>query len=966
MFSSQIVTMKKLLLAALALALFTADGFAETVLEGKQASEKIPGASVIRYKDNIQNPSFIRFIEGKGPLESEIQTWVYSNFSLAEGYELTAYSEEGDIYGFTHIRFNQIYQGIPVEYTSLVAHIKNGRVETFSGYTTAYAPASAFSLSEGESLEKALTFVNAEVYKWEIPEEEAFIKWESEDPEASFYPTGEKVYLPENADFTSENIIPCWKFNIYASKPLYRAHVYVSAVSGEVMFEDMILKDVDTNTTANTSYSGNRIITTDYRSVQNNFRLRETGRGDGIRTFDMLNGTNHGNAVDILSNVNFWLDTGRAEYATDAHWGAEMVYDYYLNVHGRNSFDGNGIIMRSYVHYDVNYANAFWDGQRMTYGDGNSSISALTTVDIAGHEITHGVDQYTSNLIYQNESGALDESFADIFGNTVEASVKPDPIKNWLVGEEIGITLRSMSDPKSRQDPDTYLGQYYYLGTADNGGVHTNSGVQNYWFYLLSIGGTGTNDNNDAYNVSGISMLKAEQIAYRNRAFYLSSTSDYEDARFFSIQSAFDIYGACSPELASTVNAWYAVGLGNAYVSTVVSDFEASSTEICFLPAKVQFENLSNYNSVSYLWDFGDGNSSMLVNPEHTYSAPGTYTVKLTAIGNSTCGSDTENKVNYITVEPPADVQSGPYTICEGYPAKIRVTASDTAFWYADQTSTIPLFIGNPYISPVLMADTFFYVANGIPGQTQLVGPVDNTIGQGAVYSSLRYLVFDVYNTITLQKVTVYSFNTKTRIIELRNSSGTPIQSKMVSIGTGQHEIDLNFVIEPGTDYQLSCNDADFFRNSTGANYPYTISNLASITGPGNAPSSYYYFFYNWKIKGGDCVGTRNKVDVTIDFDPNCIPYLGENELNTLNSGVNVYPNPSTGIFNVEFELNKKTELSFRLIDSKGSTVFSDLNKLFESGKSIYTFEEGALPIGIYLLQIEGQNYHEIKKVVIN
>lgn len=958
--------MNKLLLLALALVLSTANGYSETVLEGKQASEKIPGTLIIRYKDNIQNPSFIRFIDGKGPLESEIQTWVNSNYSLSEGFELSAYTEEEDKYGYTHIRFNQLYQGIPVQYASLVAHVKNGRVQTFSGYTTSNIPTSAFTLTEVESLEKALNFVNADVYKWEIPEEEAFIKWESEDPEASFYPKGERVYLPENADFSSENIIPCWKFNIYSSKPLYRAHVYVSAVTGEVMFEDMILKDIDTNTTANTSYSGNRIITTDYRSVQNNFRLRETGRGDGIRTYDMLNGTNHGNAVDIISNVNFWLDTGRAEYATDAHWGAEMVYDYYLNVHGRNSIDGNGIIMRSYVHYDVNYANAFWDGQRMTYGDGNSSLSALTTLDIAGHEITHGVDQYTSNLVYQNESGALDESFADIFGNTVEASVKPDPVKNWLVGEEIGTNLRSMSNPKARQDPDTYLGQYYYQGTADNGGVHTNSGVQNHWFYLLSVGGSGTNDNSDAFNVTGIGIPKAEQIAYRNRAFYLSSTSDYEDARFFSIQSAFDIYGACSPELASTVNAWFAVGVGTAYVSAVVSDFTASNTEICFLPAQVRFENLSNYNAVSYLWDFGDGNSSNLVDPVHTYAAPGTYTVKLTAIGNSACGSDTENKSNYITVEPPADVQSGPYTICEGYPAKISVTAADTAFWYADQTSTVPIFIGSPYVSPVLTADTFFYVANGIPASTQLVGPVDNLIGQGANFNGERYLVFDVYNTITLQKVTVYSFNSKTRIIELRNSNGTPIQSKMVTLGTGQHEIELNFVIEPGTDYQLFSDEPDFFRNSTGAAYPYTISNLVSITGPGNAPASFYYYFYNWKIKGGDCVGNRNKVDVTIDFDPNCIPYVGENELNNSNASVNVYPNPSAGIFNVELKLNKKSELSFRLIDSKGSVIFSDLNQVFESGDSMYSIEKSGLPVGIYLLQIEGLNFLEIKKVIIN
>lgn len=198
------------------------------------------------------------------------------------------------------------------------------------------------------------------------------------------------------------------------------------------------------------------------------------------------------------------------------------------------------------------------------YGDGDGvNYGPVISLDVVGHEITHGVTEYSANLAYSYESGALNESFSDIFGESIEKFATGT--NDWLMGADLGTPFRSMSNPKDYYQPDTYKGSGWSTGSSDNGGVHTNSGVQNHWFYLLSVGGSGSNDNGNSYNFSGIGMTKAYKIAYRNLTVYLSSNSDYYDARSGAIQAARDLYGNDSNEEAAVTNAWYAVGVGNSY-----------------------------------------------------------------------------------------------------------------------------------------------------------------------------------------------------------------------------------------------------------------------------------------------------------------------------------------------------------------------------------------------------------------
>ena len=198
--------------------------------------------------------------------------------------------------------------------------------------------------------------------------------------------------------------------------------------------------------------------------------------------------------------------------------------------------------------------------------------------------------------------------------------------------------------------PDTYEGNDWVTGPADNGGVHSNSGVQNFWYYLLVNGGTGTNDINNAYSVQGLGLDTAAQIAYRNLSTYLTPTSNYEDARFFGIQSAIDLFGACSYEVEQTTRAWYAVGVGIDWVPTVNSDFYTPDTIGCYIPFTANFTNLSS-NGQTFTWDFGDGSStSSSVAPTHIYTTYGTYSIELIVDGGS-CGIDTLERIAHISVD---------------------------------------------------------------------------------------------------------------------------------------------------------------------------------------------------------------------------------------------------------------------------------------------------------------------------
>jgi hypothetical protein len=235
---------------------------------------------------------------------------------------------------------------------------------------------------------------------------------------------------------------------------------------------------------------------------------------------------------------------------------------------------------------DGEWDNAHWDGASMNFGILSSNNKGVTAIDVTGHELTHGVTQYTSGLVYSYESGAMNESMSDIMGKSVQFFAKPADI-DWKLSNDMGWIIRNMANPKAVGQPDTYNGENWNFGSDDNGGVHTNSGIGNFMFYLLVSGGSGTNDAGDSYNVTGIGLDNAVQIIYRTETVYLTPTSQYIDWRDACIQAATDLYGAGSAPVTQVKNAWHAVGVGDYYC---ISYGYFSSPYI----NKIVFNNITN------------------------------------------------------------------------------------------------------------------------------------------------------------------------------------------------------------------------------------------------------------------------------------------------------------------------------------------------------------------------------------
>ena len=257
----------------------------------------------------------------------------------------------------------------------------------------------------------------------------------------------------------------------------------------------------------------------------------------------------------------------------DAHYYANVTDDYYRDIFDRNSLDDQGMQMISTAHFSKNYNNAFWNGQQVTYGDGDGTSTFIELsggLDVAAHEFTHGVTEFTSDLIYQGESGALNEAFSDMLGNSSEFYAQRNGLDpedpDWQIGEDVYIPeengFRNMADPDEDGDPDHYSERY--TGKKDNGGVHINSGIPNHAYYLVVNGGKNAGEArkhaHSGPDVTPIGLADAEQIFYLGFTG-LPSTATMSQARQGTIAAAITLYGAGSQQAISTRDAWTAVGV---------------------------------------------------------------------------------------------------------------------------------------------------------------------------------------------------------------------------------------------------------------------------------------------------------------------------------------------------------------------------------------------------------------------
>lgn len=547
------------------------------------------------YANHDDPPRAIEFGEKTIPTSAFLPV-INTYFNIPKDFTFVKTESNSDKLGMHHHLMQQYYQGIPIEGMALRVHERNGFITSVNGRTVRNIVTDLnIELTETQAFQLAVDHLN------------------SKD---TVFRTGKKLIVSKDFSFARESFFLAYQFDIDVSL-LERWRISVNAGNGEIINKMSLVNTchgdpppnpVFSSVSGTSSYYGKRDIKVELFENGYSRMMGQTESGGQIATFDF--GNRHILALifgfyepEIFASWNNRYDHDYAKSAVSVQWGAEQVYEYYFKKHGRNSFDNIGSPVKSYVHVDQNLDNAFWTGRVLAFGDGSRN-NPLVELDVVAHELTHGVTQYEASLFYSYESGALNESFSDILGKAAEFDVFGDTA-TWMLAKYFRDGgLRDLSNPNSKQQPDTYKGDWWFYGYEDNGGVHYNSGVQNYWFYLLSEGGSGINDHWKNYTVNSIGIDKAANITYRNLTEYLTNVSDYFDSRIGSLLATADLYGKNSTVYNEVMNAWDAVGVIDEPIIESLELYDITATTV-----KFKGSLLPRGDTVTYHLEYGTNES---------------------------------------------------------------------------------------------------------------------------------------------------------------------------------------------------------------------------------------------------------------------------------------------------------------------------------------------------------------------
>lgn len=496
---------------------------------------------------------------------------------LGDDDDMRLRSQHTDKVGMTHFTYDQYYRGYRVEGAEIIVHERNGRTQSLNGHsvkgmqlrTTPY-------FSEEAALQAALASMGSVKFLWEDEEAQQQLRNDEDDSTATWFPQGELVWCRSDGDaaFLPENFSLCWQFDVRITAESGESkRVAVDATNGNIV-RKVSISFVCDGGTGNTTWYGNKSISTDKQTLGSKYLLRDDCTGSHDYKIYTKNKNNGGSTTEYKDADNSWTSSGDLDGVT-THWCLHRTLDYYADVQGRNSYNDKGHNVTAYNNgFGSFVSNSCWgcSGNAIDLGEGptTSASDDWNSMEVVGHEFTHGVTQTSAGLDYEKQSGALNESFSDIFGTVIESWTGAGPF-DWTIGEDFGSPIRNMQNPNALGDPDTYKGTNWISTIGcnpgsgnDQCGVHTNSGVQNFFFYLLCQGGSGVNDNGDSYSVSGIGIDDAADIAYGALTNYLTSSSKYNDAREAWIRASSDLFGSCSNQTIQTGQAWFAVGVGPA------------------------------------------------------------------------------------------------------------------------------------------------------------------------------------------------------------------------------------------------------------------------------------------------------------------------------------------------------------------------------------------------------------------
>ncbi|MEU5955368.1 M4 family metallopeptidase [Streptomyces sp. NPDC047525] len=453
--------------------------------------------------------------------------------------------------GTTHTRYERTYDGLPVLGGDLVVHTaKSGSVKSVT--KAAKATIKVASTSAKVGAKSAAKSAESTASKSGDTK-----KADAQTPRKVVWAASGKPVLAHETVVTG----------VQKDGTPSKLHVITDAATGKKLFQYQAIE----NGAGHSQYSGD--VEVGSKKGTSGFDLTDDARG-GHSTYDLAHGQS-GEGKLVTDDDDTW-GTGKPDdaqtAAVDAAYGAQLTWDYYKAVHGREGIKGDGKGATSRVHYGNAYVNAFWDDSCfcMTYGDGEGDKKPLTSMDVAAHEMTHGVTSATGNMEYSGESGGLNEATSDIFAAAVEFNAKnPEDIGDYMVGEKIDINgdgspLRYMDKPsKDGSSLDNWSAD------AGNVDVHYSSGIANHFFYLLSEGSGAKEINGVKYDsptadgskVEGIGRDKAEKIWFKALTSYFTTTTDYKAAREGTLSAAKDLYGADSAEYKGVDAAWAGVNV---------------------------------------------------------------------------------------------------------------------------------------------------------------------------------------------------------------------------------------------------------------------------------------------------------------------------------------------------------------------------------------------------------------------